>query len=81
VDFLNFGVELVEDGAKRARQGIVVGEQRGPVRPKDPKIELGREAQFNRKLLEVERIKGLIHRIPKTRRYTATSCGLKVAFS
>lgn len=26
------------------------------------------------------RLKGLIHRIPKTHRYTATSYGLKVAF-
>jgi hypothetical protein len=26
------------------------------------------------------RLKGLIHRIPKTHRYTATSNGLKVAF-
>jgi hypothetical protein len=26
------------------------------------------------------RLKGLIHRIPKTHRYTATTCGLKVAF-
>jgi hypothetical protein len=43
MEFLNFGVELVEDGAKRARQGIVVGEQRGPVRPKNAQIELGVE--------------------------------------
>ena len=43
VEFLDFGVELVEDAAKGARQRIGVWEQRGPVRPEDPKIELGVE--------------------------------------
>src|SRR4029450_11581959 len=43
VEFLNFRVELVEDGAKRARQVIVVGKQGGPVRAKNSKIELGVE--------------------------------------
>src|SRR5881296_3579492 len=43
VKFLNFGVELVEHGAQRVRQRIRVRDQRGPVRPEDPEIELGVE--------------------------------------
>ena len=40
VEFLNFSIELSEDSAKSARQGIVRRDERGPVRPEDPKIEL-----------------------------------------
>ena len=43
VEFLDFDVELVEDGAKRARQAVWVGKQGGPVGPKDSKMELGVE--------------------------------------
>jgi hypothetical protein len=43
VELLNFDVEFVEDGAKRARQAIGVGKQGGPVGPKDSKGELGVE--------------------------------------
>src|SRR5437867_895716 len=42
-EVLDFGVELVKDGAKSARQRVGVREQRGPVRSEDPKIELGVE--------------------------------------
>jgi hypothetical protein len=41
VEFLDFGVKLVEGGSKRARQRIVRGEKRGPVRPEDTEIEFG----------------------------------------
>jgi hypothetical protein len=43
VEFLNFGVEVVEGCPKRARQGIVLGEKRGPVRPEDAEVEFGVE--------------------------------------
>ena len=43
VEFLDFGVELVEGGAKRAGQQVVLGEQRGPVGPEDAQIELAVE--------------------------------------
>jgi hypothetical protein len=43
VKFVNFGVELIENDAKGSRHPIVVGEQRSPVRTKDPDIELGME--------------------------------------
>ncbi len=41
MEFLNFDVELVEDGAKRAERAVVVGDQGGPARTKDSQIELG----------------------------------------
>src|SRR3981081_3993091 len=41
--FLNLSIELVKGCAKGPRQGIVRGNQRGPVRSENPKIELGIE--------------------------------------
>ena len=43
MEFLNFGIKLVEDEAKRARERVVVGKQRRPVGPENPEIELGVE--------------------------------------
>ena len=40
MEFSDFDIELIEGCAKRRRQPVGVGQQRGPVRPKDAEIEL-----------------------------------------
>ena len=40
MEFSDFEIELIEGCAKRGRQLVGVGQQRGPVRPKDAEIEL-----------------------------------------
>ncbi len=43
VEFVDFRVELVEGGAQRTGQLVVVGEQGGPLGPEDAQIELAVE--------------------------------------